>query len=123
MRGWSIRPSGPTEAEEARFKVQAQQIALVQPDVILLQEVNPLPRQARAYVAALKEHGVEYAEVHQEDACGVRLFGLGIVTGLNNGVAVLAKAPLHLRKVMGLKLSGGPGGCTDFVGFQVGELR
>jgi endonuclease/exonuclease/phosphatase family metal-dependent hydrolase len=42
---------------------------------------------------------------------------------LNNGVAVLAKAPLKLRKVAGLKLSGGFGRCDDYMGFQTGELR
>ena len=51
---------------------------------------------------------MQYAEVHQVDACGVRLApGLAVVPGLNNGLAVLAKAPLRLRKVKGLKLSGG----------------
>jgi endonuclease/exonuclease/phosphatase family metal-dependent hydrolase len=58
------------------------------------------------------------------DACGIRLgLGLGLVPGLNNGLAVLAKSPLRLRKLVGLKLSGGFGGCRDVVGFQTGELR
>jgi len=45
------------------------------------------------------------------------------VPGLNNGLAVLARAPLRLRKVEGLKLSGGFGRCDDYMGFQTGELR
>ena len=36
---------------------------------------------------------------------------------------MLAKAPLVLRKVEGLKLSGGFGRCDDYLGFQTGELR
>jgi endonuclease/exonuclease/phosphatase family metal-dependent hydrolase len=91
---------------------------------MLLQEVNPLPEMAEAYVAGLKNLGLEYAQVHQVDACGVRLApGLAVVPGLNNGLAVLAKAPLQLRKVKGLKLSGGIGACGDYVGLQTGELR
>jgi hypothetical protein len=61
---------------------------------MLLQEVNPLPEKAEAFVTALKTFGLQYSEVHQADACGIRLFGLRIVPGLNNGMAVLAKAPL-----------------------------
>jgi endonuclease/exonuclease/phosphatase family metal-dependent hydrolase len=42
---------------------------------------------------------------------------------LNNGLAVLANAPLQLKKVKGLKLSGRLGACGDYVGMQTGELR
>lgn len=67
---------------------------------MLLQEVNPLPEKASAFVSALKAFGPEYTEVHQADACGIRLFGLRLIPWLNNGMAVLAKAPLRLRKVV-----------------------
>jgi endonuclease/exonuclease/phosphatase family metal-dependent hydrolase len=91
---------------------------------MLLQEVNPLPEMADAYVAAMKGFGLDYAEVHQVDACGVRIApGIAVVPGLNNGLAVLAKAPLRVRKLKGLKLSGGFGSCDDYVGLQTGELR
>ena len=46
-----------------------------------------------------------------------------MVPDLYNGLAILAKAPLRLRKVKGLKLSGGFGFCEDFIGFQTAELR
>jgi endonuclease/exonuclease/phosphatase family metal-dependent hydrolase len=123
VRGWSITPSESEEARAARFNLQTQQLSLVQPDVVLLQEVNPLPGEAQAYVTALKKGGLAYTEVHQADACAIRLFGWGIVPGLNNGLAVLAKAPLRVRKVKGLKLSGGIGRCGDCFGLQLGELR
>jgi endonuclease/exonuclease/phosphatase family metal-dependent hydrolase len=122
--GLTVRSSESKEERQARLDLQFQQLSLVQPDVMLLQEVNPLPEMAEAYVAALKGFGLQYAEVHQVDACGVRLApGLAVVPGLNNGLAVLAKAPLRLRKVKGLKLSGGLGRCEDFMGVQTGELR
>src|SRR5215470_1629122 len=122
--GLTVKASESKQAREARLALQFRQLAEIQPDVMLLQEVNPLPAMARKYVTAVKGFGVQYAEVHQVDACGVRLApGLAVVPGLNNGLAVLAKAPLLVRKVKGLKLSGGIGRCDDYMGFQTGELR
>jgi endonuclease/exonuclease/phosphatase family metal-dependent hydrolase len=122
--GLTVKLSESKEARQARLTLQFEELSKIQPDIMLLQEVNPLPEMAEAYVAGLKNLGLEYAQVHQVDACGVRLApGLAVVPGLNNGLAVLAKAPLQLRKVKGLKLSGGIGACGDYVGLQTGELR
>ena len=122
--GMTVRASESQEARQARLDLQFRQLSLIQPDVMLLQEVNPLPEMAEQYITAMKRSGLRYQAVHQVDACGVRLApGLAVVPGLNNGLAVLAKAPLVLRKVEGLKLSGGFGRCDDYMGFQTGELR
>ncbi|HEU4501712.1 MAG TPA: hypothetical protein VFR82_08680, partial [Nitrospira sp.] len=122
--GLTVKPSESNEARQARLHLQFEQLAVARPELILLQEVNPLPEMAETYVAAMKRVGVEYSQVHQVDACGVRLApGLAVVPYLNNGLVVLAKAPLKLRKVAGLKLSGGLGRCDDYMGLQTGELR
>ena len=122
--GLTVKAGESPESRQARLDLQFRQLSLIQPDVMLLQEVNPLPEMAERYVAAMKREGLQYRAVHQVDACGVRLApGLAIVPGLNNGLAVLAKSPLVLRKVEGLKLSGGLGRCDDYMGFQTGELR
>jgi endonuclease/exonuclease/phosphatase family metal-dependent hydrolase len=122
--GMTVKASESKDTRQARLDLQFRQLSAIQPDVMLLQEVNPLPEMAESYVAAMKGYGLEYRAVHQVDACGVRLApGLAVVPGLNNGLAVLAKAPLRLRKVEGLKLSGGVGRCDDYMGFQTGELR
>ena len=122
--GLTVKASESKDARQTRLDLQFRQLSAIQPDVMLLQEVNPLPEMAETYVAAMKSYGLEYRSVHQVDACGVRLApGLAVVPGLNNGLAVLAKAPLKLRKVQGLKLSGGFGRCDDYAGFQTGELR
>ena len=122
--GMTVKASESQEVRQARLDLQFRQLSLIQPDVMLLQEVNPLPEMAEQYVTAMKRSGLHYQAVHQVDACGVRLApGLAVVPGLNNGLAVLAKAPLRLRKVEGLKLSGGFGRCDDYMGFQTGELR
>jgi endonuclease/exonuclease/phosphatase family metal-dependent hydrolase len=122
--GITVKASESQEARQARLDLQFRELSVIQPDVMLLQEVNPLPEMAERYVTAMKGVGLQYASVHQVDACGIRLApGLAIVPGLNNGLAVLAKAPLLLRKVKGLKLSGGIGRCDDYMGFQTGSLR
>jgi endonuclease/exonuclease/phosphatase family metal-dependent hydrolase len=119
-----VRNVEPDEERLARFKVRIQQLAETQPDVILLQEVNPLPDMAHQYVLALKERGLDYAQVHQVDACGLRIApGFALVPGLNNGLAILAKAPLRLHMVGSIKLSGPIGSCGDYIGFQLGEFR
>ncbi len=121
---YSVRPGESEEAHAARLALQIEQMAAAAPDLMLLQEVNPLPDRARMYVDGLKKSGLDYDEVHQVDACGVRLIrNVAVVPGLNNGLVVLAKAPLLIRKLEGLKLSGGIGGCRDSTGAQFGELR
>jgi endonuclease/exonuclease/phosphatase family metal-dependent hydrolase len=121
---FSVRPGESEEAYAARLALQIHNMAAAAPDLMLLQEVNPLPERARTYVEGLKKFGLDYDEVHQVDACGVRLVGnVAILPGLNNGLVVLAKAPLRIRKLEGLKLSGGVGGCQDSAGVQFGELR
>jgi endonuclease/exonuclease/phosphatase family metal-dependent hydrolase len=118
-----VKPGEAPEQREARFRLQVKEIARVKPAVILLQEVNPLPDRAEDYVKALAEFGLAYTQVHQVDACGIRLAPqVALIPALNNGLAILALAELTLEKVEGLKLSG-PGFCGDRVGFQLGELR
>ena len=119
-----VRQVETAEQHRARFTLRIKQLAEAQPEVILLQEVNPLPAMSENYVQALKQQGLDYAEVHQVDACGLRLApGLAILPGLNNGLVILAKAPLTIRKLDGLKLSGPLGGCGDYTSVQFGELR
>jgi len=119
-----VRQVETDKQHRTRFTLRIKQLAEAQPDVILLQEVNPLPAMAGDYVQALKLQGLDYAEVHQVDACGLRLApGLAILPGLNNGMVILVKAPLTIRKLDGLKLSGPLGGCGDYTGVQFGELR
>ncbi|MDF0676431.1 MAG: hypothetical protein P0120_19175 [Nitrospira sp.] len=120
-RFW-VRPGEMLEQQLARFNLRVDLLAETQPDVALLQEVNPLPHMAERYVEALKARGFQYSQVHQVDACGLRVPGVALLKELNNGLVILAKAPLQLRKLDGLKLSG-TGGCHDQVGWQLGELR
>ena len=119
-----VTASETPEESEARLQFQVAQIAAARPDVVLLQEVNPLPARAEQYVQALADRGLDYDEVHQVDACGIRLRGkTALIPGLNNGLAILARHRLQLRKLTGLKLSGDLGLCDSASGVQLEELR
>jgi len=120
-RFW-VRPGEMLEQQMARFNLRVDQLTEAQPDLALLQEVNPLPHMAERYVEALQARGLQYSQVHQVDACGLRLPGFALLKDLNNGLVILAKAPLQLRHLDGVKLSG-TGSCQDSVGLQLGELR
>jgi endonuclease/exonuclease/phosphatase family metal-dependent hydrolase len=120
-RFW-VHPGETQDQQAARFQFRVERLAQAEPDIILLQEVNPLPDMAHRYVQAFNGLGLRYSEIHQVDACGLRLPGAALIRGLNNGLVVLAKAPLQLRKLEGLKLSG-TGSCHDRAGWQLGELR
>ena len=120
---WVTRSETPAQ-HEARLQFQVAQMATARPDLILLQEVNPLPTQAERYVQALAGLGLDYDAVHQVDACGIRLRGdAALIPGLNNGLVILARHPLQLRKLTGLKLSGDLGRCDSASGVQLEELR
>ena len=111
------------ERNQGRFQLQIQQLVKAQPDLIFLQEVNPLPERAKAYTISLKEFGLEYSQIHQVDACGWRLSkNVALIKELNNGLVIMGKSGLVLREIEGLKLSG-PGECHDTWGIQFGELR
>lgn len=119
-----VTPSELPELNQARLQFQVAQIRAAQPDLVLLQEVNPLPIRADQYVKALAMLGLDYDEVHQVDACGIRIRGdTALIPGLNNGLVILARHRLHLRKLAGLKLSGDLGRCDSVSGMQLEELR
>ncbi len=119
-----VTPAETIESHQARLKFQAALIKAAKPDVVLLQEVNPLPIRADLYVQTLAELGLEYDAIHQVDACGIRIRGdTALIPGLNNGLVILARRELRLRKLVGLKLSGDFGRCDSLSGLQLEELR
>lgn len=103
---------------ERRFQWQIEEIRRLAPDVLLLQEVNPNQRQARKYAAALG-----YDEIHKVTSCGLHLgFLYKIPRNVNEGLAILARPGLGLRRVGKKRLSGNAR-CTASWGFQTKESR
>ena len=72
---------------ERRFERQIEEIRRIDPDVLLLQEVNPNQRQARRYARALG-----YDEIHKVTSCGIHLGKLyKLPRNVNEGLAILAR--------------------------------
>lgn len=88
------------------------------PDIILLQEVNPAPGKTRRIASALG-----YDAVYKIDNAGLKIFSLGLPTNLRSGLAILAKKGLGLEKLGARKLSGSVGGCGRALSFQFNEFR
>ncbi|MEJ2084974.1 MAG: endonuclease/exonuclease/phosphatase family protein, partial [Acidobacteriota bacterium] len=111
-------PGEDAQRAEDRFAYQIQEIQRLDPDVLLLQEVNPNQQQARKYATALG-----YDEIHKVTSCGLHLGALyKIPKNVNDGIAILAKPELQLRRIGKKRLSGNAK-CTASWGFQTKESR
>jgi endonuclease/exonuclease/phosphatase family metal-dependent hydrolase len=111
-------PGEDPERRERRFAWQIDEIRRLDPDVLLLQEVNPNQKQARRYADALG-----YDEIHKVANCGIHLGKcLKIPRNVNEGIAILARPELGLRRVGKKRLSGNAV-CSATWGFQTRESR
>jgi len=107
----------PVRAEK-RFAWQIEEIQRLDPDVLLFQEVNPNQRQSRHYAEALG-----YDEIHKVTSCGLHLGAIyKIPKNVNDGIAILAKPELGLRR-LGKKRLSGNAMCSATWGFQTKESR
>lgn len=110
----------PPGQKEDRIQWQITQIKARDPDIIFLQEVNPVSRLAKRLASAL---GERYSYVFHRDNCGTSLFNVGLPINLQSGLVVLVKQPLRIRKLEAVKLSGSFGGCEGVATFQLAEFR
>jgi len=102
-----------------RLELQAGELASLQPDLLFLQEVNPVGSGARFYADKLG-----MAEVHQVDQAGIEIFGWGVPANLKTGLCLLARPSFKPRKIAGLKLSGDRlGFLSERLSFQLREFR
>jgi endonuclease/exonuclease/phosphatase family metal-dependent hydrolase len=110
-------PGEDTERKRRRFDWQISEIERLGPDVLLLQEVNPNQRQSAEYARALG-----YDEIHKVTSCGFHLPPIKIPSNVNDGLAILARPGLGLRRVGKKRLSGNAH-CAATFGFQTKESR
>jgi len=102
---------------DARFHSLVGYLKELVPDVIFIQEANPVVRYAVDLASALSMD-----EVHQVVNGGIRIGSMGIPVNLREGLAILARPGLELRKTGAWKLSGPPGMHSDLVSFHFGEV-
>jgi endonuclease/exonuclease/phosphatase family metal-dependent hydrolase len=108
-------PGEDPERMERRFAWQIRLIQELDPDILFFQEVNPNQRQARKYARAL-----EYDEIHKVTSCGFHLPPIKIPRNVNDGLAILARPGLGLRRVQTKRLSGNAK-CSATFGVQTKE--
>ena len=102
---------------ESRTAELLRQVRELDPDVILLQEVNPAGRFARRLASALG-----YDFVRDIYLSGIKIGPFGIPTNLREGNATLAKPGLGLRKIATWRHSGGFGFSGGFLSFHFDEI-
>ena len=108
-----------TEAEQlARFRLLVNELREQKPDIIAIQESNPVRKFSIAFAESL-----DYDEIHQSVNGGIRIAGAGIPTNLDEGIAILAHPRLQLRKERSYKISGGFGLHGDFLSLQMQEAN
>ncbi|HEX4925173.1 MAG TPA: hypothetical protein VFV50_13860, partial [Bdellovibrionales bacterium] len=107
----------PPGRKELRKKAQIENLRAEKPDLLFLQEVNPIVSGSRFYADNLGLH-----EVHQTDQAGLELFGFGLPTNLRTGLCILADPKWRLTKVAGVRLSG-RGYLSDSMSLQLAEFR
>lgn len=100
-------------AREFRFEMVARQLAELDPDVIALNEINPLPSLARSIAESL-----QYAFVYRIRRGGVRIGPVGLPVNLREGDVILAREAYNLADAGSRNLTGGPAG--NVASFQFG---
>lgn len=104
------------ERRQARFQSLVSQIQRLEPDVVFVQEANPLGR----YASRLADH-LSFDEIHQVVNAGVKFGPLGIPTNFKEGLAILARPSLRIEKFDAWKLSGPFGLHGDVLSIHFGE--
>ena len=102
---------------EARFRSLVAQVADLAPDVIFLQEANPVGAFADRLAEALSMD-----QIHQVTIAGIKVGSVGFPSNLKEGLVILARRGLALGKVGGWKLSGPPGIHTDLISLHLHEV-
>ncbi|MBW6514240.1 MAG: endonuclease/exonuclease/phosphatase family protein [Candidatus Syntrophosphaera sp.] len=101
---------------EQRYQILLSELRGIDPQVIFLQEVNPVDKYSRRLARDLNMD-----QIHQVCVGGIKIFGLGIPKGFKEGNAILAKKGLKLEKIEDWKLAGSPGVFSDNFSFHVDD--
>jgi endonuclease/exonuclease/phosphatase family metal-dependent hydrolase len=107
---WSFGDWESKATREQRYQVLLSQMRSIEPDVLFLQEANPVGQYASRLARAL-----DMEEIHQVCIAGIKFGPVGIPAGFKEGNVILARRDLNLFKVDEWKLSGGPGIYSDAV--------
>lgn len=85
-------PYESAESRRFRFELLVADILAASPDVVIVNELNPLPAQARELANRLG-----FSMVHDVDHAGWRIGPVGLPANLRSGTAILARPDLDLQ--------------------------
>ncbi|MBN1883663.1 MAG: endonuclease/exonuclease/phosphatase family protein [Deltaproteobacteria bacterium] len=105
------------QVREGRYTLLVEELTALDPDVIALNEANPLPGYARKLARDLN---MDY--VSAVGMGGIHIGCVGIPANFREGDAILAKKELNLRSLGKERLSGG-GVITNFFTFHFSEAN
>jgi endonuclease/exonuclease/phosphatase family metal-dependent hydrolase len=101
---------------QKRYELLVIEIRKLDPDIIAIQEANPLPHYARQLAKDLN-----YSVTYHVALGGIRFGSFGIPTNMREGQAILIKKPWTLTDLGRKRLSGG-GIATNWFCFHFGEV-
>jgi endonuclease/exonuclease/phosphatase family metal-dependent hydrolase len=101
---------------EKRYELLLSEIHRLAPDVVAIQEANPLPRYAKRLAKDL-----DYEFIYHVALGGIRFGGFGIPTNMREGQAILVKKPWTITRLGRKSLSGG-GIVTNWFSFHFHEV-
>ncbi|UCH09617.1 MAG: endonuclease/exonuclease/phosphatase family protein [Fidelibacterota bacterium] len=104
------------KVRKARYESMLTELKAHDPDVIALNEANPLPGYARRLA---RELGYDY--IYSVGMSGIKVGCFGIPVNFKEGDAILARKSLHLRKVGMKRLSPGAGLISNCISFHFAE--
>ena len=106
----------PENRRDLRFASLVEQIQKLDPDIVFVQEANFAGRYARRLASALS-----FTEIHQVVNGGIKVGPLGLPVNFKEGMAILARPALALRRHDVWKLSGPFGLYGDALTLHFGE--
>jgi len=105
------------QVRESRFRSLVAQIEQLSPDIIFVQEANPVGKYAAKLASSLSMD-----EIHQVVNAGFKVGSLGIPSNMSEGIAILVKPELSLQKTGTWKLSGPKGVHSDLLSVHFSEV-
>ena len=108
----------PRGRQLKRAQTQIRCLKQWSPDVLFLQEANPLVPAVYFYASQLQLDHIE-----QMDLSGIKLLGLGPPFNLQSGLIVLGRSEFNLNRLLGLQLSGEGPANRGLFSLQLKESR
>lgn len=101
---------------QARYRLLVEELQALEPDVIAVNEANPLPGYVRRLARDL-----DYDYIYNVGMSGMKIGCLGLPVNFKEGDAILARKSLNMRKVGVKRLSPGAGYIGNLYSFHFGE--